>query len=57
MVETDLRRRMVWLTESGAQRLEAAIPIWRRAQTNLAAYFSPNLARQLADESGSLTAD
>src|SRR5271163_1417244 len=30
-VEGDLRRRMVWLTEAGARRLEAAIPIWREA--------------------------
>src|ERR1700722_10044534 len=32
MVETDLRRRAVWLTETGARRLEAAIPLWRAAQ-------------------------
>ena len=55
MVETDLRRRVVWLTETGARRLEAAIPIWRRAQTRLAARFSPELARRLADEAASLS--
>jgi len=34
-VESDLRRRAVWLTESGALRLEDAIPLWRRAQAKL----------------------
>ena len=46
VVETDLRRRMVWLTETGARRLEAAIPIWRRAYARLSQHFSPDLARQ-----------
>src|SRR6516165_4924744 len=36
VVETDLRRRAVWLTEAGARRLEAAIPVWRKAQAKLA---------------------
>ncbi|MCA1443860.1 winged helix-turn-helix transcriptional regulator [Ensifer sp. IC4062] len=49
VVETDLRRRAVWLTESGAQRLEAAIPVWRDAQARLAAHVSPTLARDLAE--------
>src|SRR5216684_127253 len=35
VVETDQRRRAVWLTETGARRLEAAIPIWRRAHARL----------------------
>jgi DNA-binding MarR family transcriptional regulator len=35
-VENDLRRRAVWLTEIGARRLEAAIPLWRKAQARLA---------------------
>src|SRR5262249_23132700 len=30
IVESDQRKRAVWLTERGAQRLEAAIPVWRR---------------------------
>ncbi len=57
VVESDLRRRMVWLTETGARRLEAAIPVWRRAQASLATHFSPNLARRLADQSARLPAD
>jgi DNA-binding MarR family transcriptional regulator len=47
-VESDLRRRAVWLTEAGARRLEAAIPIWRRAHARLAKALPPGLARRLA---------
>jgi DNA-binding MarR family transcriptional regulator len=54
VVETDLRRRMVWLTETGARRLEAAIPIWRRAHARLAKLMSPDLARQLAEATEAL---
>jgi DNA-binding MarR family transcriptional regulator len=50
MLETDLRRRMVWLTETGARRLEKAMPIWRAALAKLAKYVSLDLACQLADE-------
>ncbi len=49
IVETDLRRRAVWLTEAGARRLEAAIPIWRRAHARLSKCVAPQLVRQLAD--------
>jgi DNA-binding MarR family transcriptional regulator len=55
IVEADLRRRAVWLTEAGARRLEAAIPIWRRANARLAACVPPMLARQLADATKALT--
>ena len=47
-VESDLRRRAVWLTETGARRLEAAIPLWRKAQARLARQLSPDLPRRLA---------
>jgi DNA-binding MarR family transcriptional regulator len=57
VVETDLRRRVVWLTETGARRLEAAIPLWRAANVKLAKRISPDLARNMADESELLTAD
>lgn len=56
-VEGDLRRRAVWLTESGARRLEAAIPLWRKAQAKLARHLSADLARRLASEAESLTGD
>lgn len=53
-VESDLRRRAVWLTETGARRLEAAIPIWRKAHAKLAQLLSPDLARRLADDAEAL---
>jgi DNA-binding MarR family transcriptional regulator len=56
-VETDLRRRAVWLTELGARRLEAAIPLWRKAHAKLARRLSPDLARRLADETEALAGD
>ncbi|HKX06592.1 MAG TPA: MarR family winged helix-turn-helix transcriptional regulator [Stellaceae bacterium] len=54
IVETDLRRRAVWLTEAGARHLEAAIPVWRKAHAKLARRLSPELARQLAAEAEAL---
>jgi DNA-binding MarR family transcriptional regulator len=53
-VETDLRRRAVWLTEAGARRLEAAIPVWRKAHAGLARRLAVELARRLADETEAL---
>ncbi len=53
VVERDLRRRAVWLTEAGARRLEAAIPLWRAAQARLAAGVSA-LAGRLAAETEAL---
>lgn len=43
----DQRRRAVWLTEQGARRLEAAIPVWRDAHEALAERFDPRLALRL----------
>jgi DNA-binding MarR family transcriptional regulator len=57
MVETDLRRRAVWLTESGARRLSAAIPLWRAANARLARLLASGLARRLAEATDSLPAD
>ena len=48
VVERDQRRRTVWLTEQGARRLEAAIPVWRDAQAALAAHLAPELPGRLA---------
>jgi DNA-binding MarR family transcriptional regulator len=56
-VESDLRRRAVWLTETGARRLEAAIPVWRKAHATLARRLSPDLARHLADATEALVVD
>jgi DNA-binding MarR family transcriptional regulator len=57
VVESDLRRRAVWLTETGARRLEAAIPVWRQAHAKLAEHLSPDLARRLADQTEGLADD
>jgi DNA-binding MarR family transcriptional regulator len=54
MVDSDQRRRAVWLTEAGARRLEAALPLWRKAHARLAKRVSPAVARRLADESETL---
>jgi len=54
LVETDLRRRAVWLTETGARRLEAAIPVWREAQARLAQVVPTDIVRQLVDQSEAL---
>jgi DNA-binding MarR family transcriptional regulator len=53
-VESDLRRRMVWLTETGARRLEKAVPFWRAAHAKLAKSLSVELARRLASEAETL---
>lgn len=52
--EQDLRRRAVWLTEAGARRLEAAIPIWREAHAALAKRLDPRLALRLGAASEGL---
>ncbi len=54
IVEKDLRRRAAWLTESGARRLEAAIPAWRKANAKLERFLSPSLARRLAEDARAL---
>lgn len=52
--EQDLRRRSVWLTEEGARRLEAAIPVWREAHAALAKRLDPRLALRLSAASEEL---
>jgi len=54
IVEKDLRRRAVWLTEKGARGLEAALPVWRRAHDALAAVIEPRDARKIADAAAAL---
>jgi len=56
MVEKDLRRRAVWLTEGGLRRLQAALPAWREAQNQVAELLPPDLLQQLLAASSSLTA-
>jgi DNA-binding MarR family transcriptional regulator len=57
VVAADLRRRVVWLTDTGARRLERAIPVWRAAHAKLSKRLSTDLARRLADETETLIAD
>jgi DNA-binding MarR family transcriptional regulator len=47
-VEADLRRRAVWLTETGAFQLEGALPAWRKAQGMLAQVITPGQVRAFA---------
>ncbi len=54
VVEDDLRRRAVWLTETGARRLEAAIPVWKRAHDALSAIIAPRDVRRLAEATRAL---
>ncbi len=57
VVETDLRRRAVWLTEAGARRLEAALPFWRRAHAALVERMDADLAPRLARAAAHLEQD
>ncbi|HXX05103.1 MAG TPA: MarR family winged helix-turn-helix transcriptional regulator [Xanthobacteraceae bacterium] len=54
IAEDDQRRRAVWLTEEGARRLEAALPVWRDAHAALAQRFDPRLALKLGAASEAL---
>lgn len=46
--EKDRRRRAVWLTETGARKLEHAMPIWRAAHEALDRVLATSLARRLS---------
>jgi DNA-binding MarR family transcriptional regulator len=48
IVEGDLRRRAVWLTETGARRLETVIPVWRKANERLSRRISTEMMLRLA---------
>jgi DNA-binding MarR family transcriptional regulator len=48
VAEEDLRRRAVWLTEKGARRLEAAMPLWQAAQRTMKKHVDAAEARRLA---------
>ncbi len=47
LADHDQRRRAVWLTEEGARRLQAAIPVWREAHAALEQRLDPRLALRL----------
>jgi DNA-binding MarR family transcriptional regulator len=46
--DRDARRRAVWLTQKGAQSLEAGLADWKRAHGELAKRLDPEAARRLA---------
>ncbi|MGQ0584672.1 MAG: MarR family winged helix-turn-helix transcriptional regulator [Reyranella sp.] len=50
IVESDQRKRMVWLTEAGARRLEASLVSWRQAHAELGKVLSTDLVQRLALE-------
>jgi DNA-binding MarR family transcriptional regulator len=52
---TKSARRHVWLTESGARKLEQVIPVWRAANSALARYVDLALTERVAAESSRLT--
>ena len=54
VVEKDLRRRAVWLTDAGARRLEAALPVWRRAHKALSEVIEPRDVRRVAAATAAL---
>jgi DNA-binding MarR family transcriptional regulator len=47
IADADQRRRAVWLTEQGARRLQAAIPVWQDAHGELAKRMDPGIALRL----------
>ena len=57
IVETDLRRRSVWLTETGARRLETALVAWRRAHASLAKLIEADLVSRLAIATEALSSE
>jgi DNA-binding MarR family transcriptional regulator len=54
MVESDLRRRAVWLTEKGTLRLERAIPLWRDTNKRLSRRVATDFMLRLARETEAL---
>ncbi|MBR2816639.1 MAG: MarR family transcriptional regulator [Reyranella sp.] len=57
VADTDQRRKLVWLTEKGARRLEAALAAWRKAHNELEQMISTDLVRRLARQTETLSSD
>jgi DNA-binding MarR family transcriptional regulator len=57
IVEKDLRRRAVWLTEKGARRLAAAITVWRQAHAALSEVIKPSDVHTIAAAAATLAAN
>lgn len=54
VADSDQRRKLVWLTEKGARRLEAALAAWRQAHADLRKVVSVDNVHRLAAESAKL---
>lgn len=54
VADSDQRRKVVWLTEKGARRLEAALAAWRQAHLELGKVVSVDNVHRLAEESAKL---
>lgn len=54
VADTDQRRKLIWLTETGARRLEAALAAWRQAHNELEQVISTDLVRRLARQTDTL---
>jgi DNA-binding MarR family transcriptional regulator len=52
--QDDLRRRILWLTEAGARRLEVAVAGWRTARDALSKLIATDALRRLAIQSEAL---
>jgi DNA-binding MarR family transcriptional regulator len=52
--EEDQRRRAVWLTETGARKLAAAMPVWKAAQAGATDVVSKAAVKKVAAESEKL---
>jgi DNA-binding MarR family transcriptional regulator len=46
-VEADQRKRSVWLTETGARKLQAAMPAWEEAQEEVSARLGAGFRNEL----------
>lgn len=57
VADSDQRRKLVWLTEKGARRLEAALATWRKAHAELEKVLSADLVRRLARQTEALSGD
>jgi DNA-binding MarR family transcriptional regulator len=55
--DTDARRRAAWITEKGAQSLEAGLADWKQAHGELAKRLDPEAARRLALAAEALEVD
>lgn len=53
-VEKDLRRRAVWLTESGLRRLHGALPAWKATQARITEIFPADLLQRITAASEKL---